>query len=368
MREKGRLQWNDPMVYALIAAQKELLQKFSDPKTQHTVWIEALALWLTELEPMDDDTRASGGGVHELTDPPSVFETLEKLDAAQVTPRNLKWKWGNLRTDMNQHTSMGSNKLEGGGCEVTQVKYAVNLAGPDHQLEMLNFNKPKPAMHKDCTDNEQSEVLGQQDIDTENSRPLSREQGSCTPASSETDPLHVTPSRSVAPTRVANSTSRRMLAPMQLIANRIMEDAYHLGTALVAKRATNSAWEDSSDHKTTSAPTTVSKPARKRRTSDINPLPDAEPIHDGHDKKPVPTLGRSRKLDASGTIEIMLDHLDKTTMDFQEESKHKYALRAQVQLADNELRKDDAVKVYAEAMRKRCERGCEGPQPHPPAF
>ncbi|RKO92487.1 hypothetical protein BDK51DRAFT_27775 [Blyttiomyces helicus] len=47
------------MVYALIAVRKERLQRFSDPKAQRTVWIAALALWLTELEPMDNDTHGN---------------------------------------------------------------------------------------------------------------------------------------------------------------------------------------------------------------------------------------------------------------------------------------------------------------------
>ncbi|RKO85097.1 hypothetical protein BDK51DRAFT_30140 [Blyttiomyces helicus] len=66
MLEKEQLKWNHPMVYALIAVRKELLQKFSELKTQRTGWIKALALWLTELEPMDEDTQSFLGDVQPL--------------------------------------------------------------------------------------------------------------------------------------------------------------------------------------------------------------------------------------------------------------------------------------------------------------
>ncbi|RKO85406.1 hypothetical protein BDK51DRAFT_32404 [Blyttiomyces helicus] len=256
------------------------------------------------------------------------------------SPRNLKSMGGNLQTDMNRHT-----------------QYAVDLAWPDHHLERLNLKKSKPAMRRDCKDNERSDVLSHSDIDTENSCSLSCAQGSRAPALSPTDPLHHTPGSPVAPTSVAASTFRRMLAPVQSIANCIIEDAYHPGTALVAKRVIDLAGKDSSDDGTTSSPTTVSKPARKKRTLDTIPLPDAQPIHDRLDKKPVPT-------------------------------RVEYALRAQAHLADSEFRKDDAAmrreemamrkaeagmkhdlqKMYAEAVRRWYERGCEGPLPLPPAF
>ncbi|RKO86344.1 hypothetical protein BDK51DRAFT_40557 [Blyttiomyces helicus] len=178
---------------------------------------------------------------------------------------------------------------------------------------------------------------------TENSRPPSREHGSGTPASSETNPLHVTPGSPVAPARVATSTSRRMLAPVQSIADRIIGDVYHLGTAPVAKRVIDSAGEDSGDDATTSALTTVSKPARKKRTSNIIPLPDAELIHERLDKKPVPT------------------RVDRGSLKLREESKREYALRAEAQLADIELRKDDAA-LANEKTRQDADGGDAGPE------